>query len=52
MSEKEGLQHGTETCCDVWFVDGGKKSGGRAEGGRVKNVKVFTGSDQNGENLK
>lgn len=23
MSEREGLEGGSETCCDVWFGDGG-----------------------------
>lgn len=33
-SEREGFQDGSETCCDVWFGDGGadRKTGGRAGG--------------------
>lgn len=48
MNQNKDLQDETETCYDVWSVDGGsdKKTVGRAE---VEDVKMFTGSDQDGQ---
>lgn len=44
-SEREGLQHGSETFCDMWFGDGGTKktTGNQRTGGRAKD---FLESDQ------
>lgn len=46
--EREGLQDGRETCCDVWFrgVATDKKTGGRAGGDRVEDAQISVGSDQ------
>lgn len=48
-SKREDLQHGIETCYDVWFGDGGTD---RKIGDRVEDVKIFTGSDQDRQDYK
>lgn len=46
----EDLQQTSEICYDVWFGDGTKKKTGyRAGGGRVENVKISIGNDQYGQ---
>ena len=52
-SEKEmkGLQEGSESSCVVLFGDGGtdQKTGDRCGGGRVKDVEILFGDDEDGQ---
>lgn len=41
QSEREGLQDGSETCCDVWSVD--------CTLTKVSGAKVFFRSEQDGQ---
>lgn len=38
--------------CAIWNDGTEKKTGGRAEGGRVEDVTIFFGSDQNKQDQK
>lgn len=40
MNEREGLRDGRETCCDIWFRNGGTNNS--TGGGRTEDVKGGT----------
>ena len=48
-----GLQESSETS-DIWFEDSGtdKKIGGRAGGGRVKDIEILFRSEKDGKGLR
>lgn len=46
MTERQGSQDSTDTCYDVPFGDGGTDKKTR---GQALDVKIFIGSDQNGQ---
>ena len=50
----KGLQEGIETTNVVWFGDSStdQKVRDRAGGGRVKDVEILFGTDQDGQNEK
>ena len=50
-SERKGLPKDSENSNVVWFGDGGpeQNTGSRTGGGRVKDVEIFFGSDENGQ---
>ena len=51
LSEREGVQGGSETSNDVWVGEGGtdEKTGGGDAGGRVEDVTIFVRCDKNGQ---